>query len=333
MKKIGIYPGAFQPATRAHSKVYKELKQLVGEDVFVITTDKNPTPEAPLNFGEKEAILVRHNIPISHIVKVHVWKHPVELFHKFSNTHTVAIFAINHKEYLEIVHRKVIPPSQNGEIQSEVWMDISGKPSYFQPYKGHESEMKPFGEHGYVIVIDDGEIDDKPVTTANIREVLGSKKYTSEQRKKFFVWVFGWFDIALFQMVSEKFKGAFSTADTATPQQKNITPDDTNSTQLKEIVNGIFNELSPSPSSTPAASDSPLDAKGQLPNDNAIRQKSIANRTAAVKQKQQAERELKSLQADAKWKEADILNKNKNELPNKRKEIDSLNKQISSPTV
>ena len=36
MKKIGIYPGTFQPADRSHFEVYKKLKSMVGgNDAFV----------------------------------------------------------------------------------------------------------------------------------------------------------------------------------------------------------------------------------------------------------------------------------------------------------
>ena len=76
MKTIGIYPGNFQPPTRAHYQVYRRLRQMVGTDVFIITTDRTPTPDAPLNYGDKEQIWVRHGAPAGHVVKVQNWKHP-----------------------------------------------------------------------------------------------------------------------------------------------------------------------------------------------------------------------------------------------------------------
>ncbi len=54
MKTIGIYPGNFQPPHRGHLRVFKTLKQLVGPETFITTTSHTPTPDAPLNFGEKE---------------------------------------------------------------------------------------------------------------------------------------------------------------------------------------------------------------------------------------------------------------------------------------
>ena len=82
MKTIGIYPGNFQPPTRAHLEVYKKLKQVVGPDTFVVTTDRTPTAEAPLNFGDKEQIWVRQGVPASHIRKLMIGN----IQHQFSTT-------------------------------------------------------------------------------------------------------------------------------------------------------------------------------------------------------------------------------------------------------
>ena len=55
--------------------------------------------------------------------------------------------------------------------------------------------LRPFNEHAYIMVLDDSRINGKPVSTTNIRDVLGSSRYNDKQKKKFFTWVFGWFDI------------------------------------------------------------------------------------------------------------------------------------------
>ena len=325
MKIIGIYPGSFQPAHRGHANAYRKLKQLVGDDTFVVTTDKTPTPEAPLNFGEKEQLLVRHGIPISHIAKVNDWKHPVEIFHKFTATQTSVIFALNRKEYLDIVHRKVASPSENGKIQGEQWMDEGGRPSYFQPYKTHETNMKSLDIHGYVIVIDDSEVDGKPITTANIRDVLGSeKKYPIEKRKKFFVWVFGWFDIGLFQMVSEKFKQAFSTSSNME------VPKQIQSTQLKEIVKTIFKELTPSPSATPSAADTNIDPISGTSTYDTQQKTPYQQKTDLVKQKKELEAKAKQDKQQHDQYATVVKNYDTFQKKNDRDAIDAINKQIST---
>ena len=317
MKTIGIYPGNFQPAHRGHVVAYRKLKQITPE-VFVISTDKTPTPEAPLNFGEKEQILVRHGIPASHVIKVQNWKHPTEVYQHVSPEHTNAIFVLNPKETAEVVKRKTL--QKNDGVEKEVWVEMDGKLSYFQPYKGNDRDMKSLKEHGYVMVIDDNIVDGKPISTANIREVVASNKYTEEQRKKFFIWIFGWFDIGLFQMISSKFKLA----------KKDVEPDDS---QIKEIVNGMLDELlGVPPASIPQGDDMSLDSDNVelSTSEKNSTQDVIKARQDAIKKKGEAQRDLKSLQADLKWKEVDIKNKRKNEIPNKQKEIDQLNKSISS---
>ena len=97
MKTIGIYYGNFQPPTKAHLQAYKKLRAVSGADTFIITTDRTPTPEAPLNIGDKEQIWVRQGVPSNHIFNVQDWKKPQEIFGNFSDTQTKAVFALNAK--------------------------------------------------------------------------------------------------------------------------------------------------------------------------------------------------------------------------------------------
>ena len=237
MKLIGIYPGNFQPPTKAHFEAYKRLRQNVGPDTFVTVTDRTPTPEAPLNAGDKEQILVRHGIPASNIQRIQDWKKPEEIFHKFSSNHTGVIFALNQNEVDKISKRKVRSNPVKDKLgqemdkqdpglnelaiatpEKEVWMEGNGKPNYFQPYKGNESSMEPFQKHGYVLIIDDTKVDGHPITTQLIRQYFGSSLYTDEKKKMFFRLIFGWFDIGLYTLISSKFKQGYQVSSTNTEQ-------------------------------------------------------------------------------------------------------------------
>jgi hypothetical protein len=361
MKTIGIYPGNFQPAHRGHVEVYSKLRQVVGPDVFVTTTDRTPTPEAPLNFGEKESIWVRHGVPASHIFKVDNWKQPKEIYMKISQEHTNGIFALTEKEIeeLKVVKR---PPSGNPppghehkDLHSvEVWTHGDGQAHYFQPYKGNEHEMESLKKHAYVMVVEDNMIDGKPISTANVREGLGSPRYTEEQKKRFFKWAFGWFDIGLFQLLYDKFRSALKTSQgsetqTATPhpatvatgnipnisapniavteEVNNIVRDMTTDENLNKFIDEFMNNTN-----TPQGED-PLDSLlggDSSPGEAQRQQDTIKARQDVVKAKSAAERELSSLKADAKWKEADLKRKKQDEIPDKRKEIDTLSRQVSS---
>jgi len=346
MKTIGIYFGNFQPPHKGHLTAYKRFKQITGPETFIVTTSKTPTPDAPLHFGEKENILVKQGVPASHIARVEDWKHPKEVFNKFSPSHTTAVFALNEKE-IESLH---IIKSIVGK--DSIWTKSNGEPSYFQPYKGNESKMESLDKHGYVYEIDDNVIDGKPISTSQIRSALGSPKYTEEQKAKFFAWAFGFnpdTDRGLFKELCEKFKMAHANVTsqdevpTAMPSLKSLVaplpnplapkpvaqPADKLKQKVQEMVREILSELSPPPSMTPSGT-SPLDAAGNLPSDADRRKEDQLKRQDAAKQKSASERDLKTLQTDLKWKESDIKRKKQDEIPDKRDEIDALNKSIAT---
>ena len=380
MKLIGIYPGNFQPPTKAHFETYKRLRQVVGPDTFITVTDRTPTPEAPLNAGDKEQILVRHGIPASNIQRIQDWKQPEEIFHKFSSDHTGAIFALNQSESDKISKRKMksnpttdklgqkmdkqdpvlneLSISSTPEQTKEVWMEGDGKLNYFQPYKGNENSMKPFKEHGYVLIIDDTKVNGQPISTQLIRQYLGSSLYTEEKKKKFFRLIFGWFDVGLYTLISSKFKQGYQVVSNETPQQEmptqsvsrnqpiTVPQQKAPSTAFKEnitkLVHEILREIMDEDYSS-TMSDTLDTSNGGPSTDMATsldkqlspaQQKSdqLKKKQDLVKQKQQAERDLDGIQKDLKWKQSDVLRKRKDELPNKRKEIDMLNKQIANPS-
>jgi hypothetical protein len=360
MKTIGIYSGNFQPPTRAHLQIYKKLRQAVGPDTFVVTTDRTPTPEAPLNAGDKEQILVRHGVPASNIQRVNDWKQPEEIFHKFSGEHTAVIFALNPREADEVAKRKVrssqiklkelaIAPTTSEPADKEVWVQSDGKPNYFQPYRGNESSMKPFKENAYVMVVDDSKIDGRPVSTANIRQVFGSPRYTDDAKKKFFRFVFGWFDVGLYTLMISKFRSAHQVAAEEEPPlptekpaaQPAKVPTAAFRENVKKMVNDILKEImdedysSSSTMSSTLGGDSDttdmattLDTEKTPAEKNAEKAKKKAD---LVNLKQRTERDLDGIQKDLKWKQSDVIRKRKDEIPNKRKELDAINKQIAQP--
>lgn len=237
MKIIGIYPSSFQPPTRAHWKTYKNLKTLSGVDTFIVTTDRTPTPDAPLNFGDKEQILTRYGVPSSHIVKLDNWKNPVEVFNRFSELQTSVIFALNNKNIDEISSKK--------EMKNGTWFD-GDKLSYFQPYEGNENKMKSLNIHGYILKIDDSTIENRPVSTKNIREVLGTFRYKNEQKKKFFRFIFGWFDIGLYTLIVSKFTHANESLGNETQSNdvvKNQQPSNNFKSNLQNLVKEVLKEI------------------------------------------------------------------------------------------
>lgn len=402
MKTIGIYPGNFQPPTRAHLEVYKKLKQVVGPDTFVVTTDRTPTAEAPLNFGDKEQIWVRQGVPASHIRKVDDWKNPSSIFNNFSKTHTKVIYGLNPKEAAELSKRKdrlghvdtnkLTPAAIHERIQDttpldsefdseeseedpemvynkthpdqdenkEVWLDADGKLNYFQPYKGNEHNMRPLSEHGYILIIDDTRIEGKPVSTANIRQVLGSQSYGDNQKKKFFRFVFGWFDVGLYTLVTSKFRSAHQVSSNddeqrvampslasmvrgkGTPLSPVPTPQaplrkESAKSKLQKMVREMLGEIldeeysttinDPSSSGNMTAGASQLKTPAQQRVDASKQRQDLIQQKKAAELQQKQDKEQRDSYATT-VKNYDTIKKKAN-----RDNLDAINKQIANPSI
>lgn len=344
MKTIVIYPGKFQPPHRGHYGVYKHLRQKFGPDVYIAISDRTPTPNAPLNSREIEHVWTQHNVPATHIIFTENWKHPVEIFQMVSPEHTIAIFALKRKEIELLSRRKSV--DDNGK---ELWTKVDGSPEYFQLYKGHENNMEPLSKHGYVVVADDIKVAGQPISTKNVREVLGSSKYSDDSKKRFFKWAFGWYNQGLYQMLSQKFKPAYQASmdiedvpgmpsmaslikpkavPTSKPAPQTGKPSITTKakSQLQQVVREMLKELM---SDEPPPTDS-----GAIDTSAAQRRKEAQKAKVDLsKSKMQGERDLKTMQQDLKWKKASTKQLEKDKLPGKRKELDAINKQIANPSA
>lgn len=311
MRTIGIYSGNFQPPHKGHYAAYTRLKQVAGPDTFVVTTDLDPTIEAALHFGDKEQILVRHGIPDSHIKKVRNLKNPIEILDNFDPETTVIIYALNKKS----AHEKI------------------SSSDYFKPLDISNGQLRPFKHNSYIITVDEDiraknkEGNLKIYTSKNIREALGSHRFTKEDKVWWFKQFFGWFDLGLFELLKNKYTNAHQSDVFEKPTKFEEPTDNIKESLSKEIVK-ILNELMSDPPSI--ATDSPPGAPDlEVKSDAEKRAEDQKNKLNLVDKKRQAERDLDSLEKDLKWKQSDVIRKRKDEVPNKRKEIDTINQQIT----
>lgn len=330
MKTIGIYPGRFQPAHKGHYGVYKELRQISGPDTFIATSDKTPTPDSPLNFGEKQQIWVRHGVPSSNIVKVKNTYSPTEITQNFMPESTVAVFALGSKD----VARFGAKTSKDPKTGKPIWLKADGTtPSYFQPYKGNEDDMQPMEKHSYVLVIKDIKVDGKPISGTNIREALSNPKYTSEQKKKFFNWAFGWYDPSLFGMLVDRFSEATKSI---VPQVQKMpkmasmvnksepTPLSKKSRTIsKEILQNVVAEMLDE-LSTP---------QGETPGEPTTNPtEPVASTADLVKQKRDLEAKAKQNKQQRDSYKTTVTNYDRIQKKADRDAIDAVNRQISRPT-
>lgn len=184
---IGIYPGRFHPPHRGHLNAYNFLKGITGNDTYVSTSGKVELPDSPLTFGEKQQIWVRHGVAPDHIIQTKSPYKSLEITQKYDPDKTSVIFALGQKD------------------AERLKVDQGG---YFKSYPGNTNNLDPLSKHGYVLIIPESTsmVDGKILSGTAVRQMLGSDKYTDDQKEKFFRYIFGWYDIALFKDLTQKFK-------------------------------------------------------------------------------------------------------------------------------
>ena len=177
----------FHPPHRGHLNAYNFLKLITGNDTYVSTSGKVELPDSPLTFGEKQQIWVRHGIAPDHIVQTKSPYKSLEITQKYDPDKTSVIFALGQKD------------------AERLRVDQGG---YFKSYTGNTSQLDPLSKSGYVLIIPEIEtmVDGKTLSGTAVRQMLGSDKYTDDQKEKFFRYIFGWYDIALFKDLTQKFK-------------------------------------------------------------------------------------------------------------------------------
>ena len=190
-KVIGIYPGRFQPAGVHHYKTYKWLDGKF-DKAYVATSNKTDSSKSPLNFKEKKMIWTKHKV--KNVVQV---KNPYvceEILKKYDPNTTAVIYIFGEKDAGRLKTTKA-----------------DGSPAYYQSYDKNKGKLKPYAEHGYFIVAPHVSIKvlGGEVSGTRIRDLLGSPKYSDEQRKQAFKELFGWYDEKIYDYLTKKFATLF----------------------------------------------------------------------------------------------------------------------------
>jgi hypothetical protein len=194
--------------------------------------------------------------------------------------------------------------------------------------------MQPLDKHGYVLVIDDIKINGKPISGTNIRDSLSNAKYTTDQKKKFFQWAFGFFDPSLYTLLTDRFSEAVKSAlpvekmpsmksMVQKPQPVPQQPARTISKEtFQQVVAEMLGELSTPQGGSSMAMDTTTDTTaGTQPTTIDLNQ-----------QKRDAEAKAKQNKQQRDSYDTTVKNYDRIQKKTDRDQIDAINKQISQPS-
>lgn len=219
MNILVIYSDEFQPPTKTHVGIYNHLvNKFPGSDVYIATTSETKYPEKPFSFSDKQQIWVRHGVESDKIVQVKDPHTAKEVISKFGESNTAVIFASTTS--FQGKNLKPYPGSNQG-------LESVDKGGYF--YQVPKDLLKTS------IVVKDSEGRNRStILNSNlIKNVLTSQSVSDEGKKTFFLNAFGWYDIALYNLVKNKYMSA-----------KQVQLSESSHQKLKNIVFKIMEEFS-----------------------------------------------------------------------------------------
>ena len=116
--------------------------------------------------------------------------------------------------FLDLPVGRIKPPNNKYSLEDIISV-IKENPSiiYFAVSNvENKNNLQPFTKHGYLVVAPHVSISvgGKEVSGTSMRELLGSPKYSDEERRKLFKDAFGYFDEGVYLMMHNKFKKLFN---------------------------------------------------------------------------------------------------------------------------
>lgn len=188
---VAIYPGRFQPMGRHHAEAFRWLQSQFGEEnVYIATSDKVNPPKSPLNFEEKKDAMLAHGIPESQIVQVRNPYKAEEILSSYDPETTAVAFMVGQKD-------------MKGDPRFRVGEKKSGGATYFQEFESNIKNLRPFSEHGYLVVAPHISLD-----IAGYGEMCGTtcRAALADGDQELFANVMGFFDEDLFNLFKQKFE-------------------------------------------------------------------------------------------------------------------------------
>jgi hypothetical protein len=150
MNFIVIYPGRFHPFHRGHLASYEYLSKKYGPDsVHIATSDVTAPITSPFSFDDKEKMIAKLGIPLSHVVRVKNPYQAAEITSVLSDqekANTVLIFAVSEKDMAAVSEQNPEGP------RFKFGTKKNGEPTYLQPLPDDIKQAQPMTQHAYVTV-------------------------------------------------------------------------------------------------------------------------------------------------------------------------------------
>ena len=192
---IAIYPGRFQPMGQHHAETFKRIQEEFGpENTFVATSNVVNAPKSPLNFAEKQLVMMEHGISPDNVVEVKNPYNAAEILEKFDPNATAVTYVVGEKDMQE--------DARFGKLGGTT---KDGAPRYFRNYAEEEGELKGHDKHGYIKVAPHVSIDIPEVgemSGTNLRKVLRDADEETFKR------IMGWYDPEIHELLKSKFAPA-----------------------------------------------------------------------------------------------------------------------------
>jgi len=187
---VAIYPGRFQPMGRHHAEAFKWLQDQFGEEnTYIATSNVVDPPKSPLNFEEKKKVMLAHGFSENQLAQVKNPYKATEILSSYDPETTAVVFMVGEKDMHE-------------DPRFRVGQKKSGGPTYFQEFESNIKNLKPFKNHGYMVVAPHISLD-----IPGFGEMCGTtcRAALSTGDEQLFANVMGFFDEDLYNLFKEKF--------------------------------------------------------------------------------------------------------------------------------
>lgn len=182
---IAIYAGRFQPFHQGHARAFQELQKHFGADnTYIATSGKQEPNKSPFSFEEKRA-MIQAALPgldpgrvFQEITPYAPRTLPSQL--GLDPNRDVLIFGVGSKDMAEDPRFTFAPLKD-------------GTPSYFQPLKGNEHNLRSFTDekvngqrrgHGYVYPVQDYKFDVAGQTIGSASEIRSRFAQADEETRR-----------------------------------------------------------------------------------------------------------------------------------------------------